>query len=296
MFKQHITEVKRLSRSRPHISTIMIDRVEMISDASQPHDDWTRVTDPVERRRIQNRIAQRTFRQNSKKRKLQLQAGGGQDIDLPEDTSANNTQLDNAMDPPHSQLSPRTSVSCNRTDFPDATIGWQHGPFTELDWSTSLSTEALNHTISATIYSETVGIDGGEDPTEALSFNGFQSHSRSLTTQEWATLALHTAAERGNEEVVRLLLNKGVDASAEDSNGLTALHISAREGHNLIVRLLLERGASVESVDRWQRTPLSLARERHNNQTILLLLGSSEACTDQLWQSAEGLDTLVLPQ
>ena len=117
----------------------------MISDISQPHEDWTRVTDPVERRRIQNRIAQRTFRQNSKKRKLQLQAGGSQDIDLPEDTSTsnmNNAQLDNTMDQSHSQLSPRTSVSCNRTDFPDATIGWQHGPFTELDWSASLSTEA----------------------------------------------------------------------------------------------------------------------------------------------------------
>lgn len=271
----------------------------MISDISQPHDDWTRVTDPVERRRIQNRIAQRTFRQNSKKRKLQLQAGGGQDIDLSEDTSAgnmNNAQLDNTMDPPHSQLSPRASVSCNRTDFLDPTIGWQHAPFTELDWSASLSTEAFNHTISATISSESVRIDRGEDPTQALSFNAFQSHSNSLTTREWATLALHTAAERGNEEVVRLLLNKGVDASAVDSNGLTALHISAREGHNLIVQLLLERGASVESMDRWQRTPLSLAQERHNNQTILLLLGSSEACTDQLWQSAEGLDTLVLPQ
>ena len=43
--------------------------------------------------------------------------------------------------------------------------------------------------------------------------------------------------------MVRLLLEKGADLEAKDSNRETALHKAAFRGYEAVVRLLLEKGA-----------------------------------------------------
>jgi ankyrin repeat protein len=45
--------------------------------------------------------------------------------------------------------------------------------------------------------------------------------------------------------VIRLLLDRGADIEAKNSNGCTALHLSAVKGHQTIVQLLLDKEADI---------------------------------------------------
>ncbi|XP_043664050.1 myotrophin-like isoform X2 [Vespula pensylvanica] len=54
---------------------------------------------------------------------------------------------------------------------------------------------------------------------------------------------LHYAADYGQYDVVRYLLEKGADANATDKHGITTLLAAIWEGHTHCVKLLLEKGA-----------------------------------------------------
>ncbi|KAH9482372.1 hypothetical protein JR316_0004472 [Psilocybe cubensis] len=54
--------------------------------------------------------------------------------------------------------------------------------------------------------------------------------------------ALHIAALKGNEELVRMLCDLGADFDLADNKGNTALHYASSWGHIAIVQLLIERG------------------------------------------------------
>ncbi|KAI0682863.1 ankyrin repeat-containing domain protein [Cytidiella melzeri] len=65
-------------------------------------------------------------------------------------------------------------------------------------------------------------------------------------TLDWANAdgktALHIASQRGNEELVRMLLSLGADFDLPDNEGNTALHYGSAWGHIPVVQLLIERG------------------------------------------------------
>jgi ankyrin repeat protein len=121
--------------------------------------------------------------------------------------------------------------------------------------------------------------------------------------------ALHLAAERGQENIVRLLLNRG--EGAHDWQTLkrklpgrmpgahygpravmtrTALHLAAENGHEAVVRILLEKSASVDARevleerhrgnphhdydDLQHRTALHLASQRGHIKTVQALLNA----------------------
>ena len=74
--------------------------------------------------------------------------------------------------------------------------------------------------------------------------------------------AIELAAERGDTEAVRLMLDLGfpLDARRGD-HGSTALHAAAYAGGAETVRLLLARGADIEARDiTWDSTPLEWAK------------------------------------
>jgi ankyrin repeat protein len=56
---------------------------------------------------------------------------------------------------------------------------------------------------------------------------------------------LQAATDLGDESMVRLLPDKGADVDAMDESDKpwTALHIAASKGHEKIVRLLIDRSA-----------------------------------------------------
>lgn len=94
--------------------------------------------------------------------------------------------------------------------------------------------------------------------------------------------ALHWAAEKGHEGLVRLLLQKGVDVNLQDPGhrGWTALHLAAHRNHEPVVRLLLKMKADVSALDRFDQTALHRAVYRASNEAIVKLLLESGADVD----------------
>jgi len=82
--------------------------------------------------------------------------------------------------------------------------------------------------------------------------------------------ALAIASQRGHEEILRLLLDSGVDPNGYGGvhTHSTPLHQAARAGHERVVRLLVEHGASLDARDLlWHGTPADWARHEGRVET-----------------------------
>ena len=103
--------------------------------------------------------------------------------------------------------------------------------------------------------------------------------------------ALLVAASLGNGEVVRALLQRGVEVNATDQDGHTPLFLAARGGHLHVFRLLVDAAAATTTRDRLQGfTPLHVAARRgHNNVVVALLLEEGVNADDE---DDEGLTPL----
>ncbi len=72
---------------------------------------------------------------------------------------------------------------------------------------------------------------------------------------------LFMAAEQGNLDDIRKLLEDGAMIDGRDRLGRTALHLALDEGQAEAAKLLLDQGASPITVDKLGNTPLHLAAE-----------------------------------
>ncbi len=83
---------------------------------------------------------------------------------------------------------------------------------------------------------------------------------------------LPEAAHVGNEKLVWLLLNGGVDADHRDSDDRTALMRASRNGHLKIVNLLLDCGADINASDNYWQTSLMFASGCSSKEMVKFLL------------------------
>jgi ankyrin repeat protein len=90
--------------------------------------------------------------------------------------------------------------------------------------------------------------------------------------------ALYTAAAHGYQSIVQLLLDQGANVNAEDDNivsssdGRTALHENANIGRHAMVGLLLENGADTAAKDLHGLTALHLAAQEGHQEVLKKLL------------------------
>ncbi|GIW52076.1 MAG: hypothetical protein KatS3mg081_1431 [Gemmatimonadales bacterium] len=81
------------------------------------------------------------------------------------------------------------------------------------------------------------------------------------------------AAQRGDLETVRALLQEGADVNAPQNDGMTALHWAALQGNVPMVRLLIYAGANLEATTRLGGyTPLHLASQKGAAEALRVLL------------------------
>ena len=78
---------------------------------------------------------------------------------------------------------------------------------------------------------------------------------------------LHKIATNGNTELLRFMLQSGIEADTRDADGRTPLSWAAQKGHKGVVMLLLRENVDVNSEDAAGRTPLSWAAQ-HGQEVV----------------------------
>mmetsp|Transcript_23251 Transcript_23251/g.45124 ORF Transcript_23251/g.45124 Transcript_23251/m.45124 type:complete len:93 (-) Transcript_23251:56-334(-) len=72
---------------------------------------------------------------------------------------------------------------------------------------------------------------------------------------------LHFAANNGEIESIKCLIENGAEKEAKDNDGRTPLHVAAEAGKMEVVKCLLELGAGKEAKEKDGKKPLDLISE-----------------------------------
>lgn len=83
---------------------------------------------------------------------------------------------------------------------------------------------------------------------------------------------LHHATETDRTEVVRMLLAKDADPNAKTSMSIAPVHLAALRGNAEVVRILLEKRADPNAKDHVYKTPLHSAALKGSEDVVRLLL------------------------
>ncbi|KAJ5113799.1 hypothetical protein N7456_002333 [Penicillium angulare] len=206
--------------------------------------------DSKERKRNQNRIAQRRYRQNQKQRLRVLEEAMNLGV-------FKNAELDRGRNP-----------------SPDEDPFWSL-PVTDAGQASTSIAPALDLDLLASPRE----CSEKEEPMSVLpdlNINPCLTTTTDLDAVAGASpgrTSLHRAVCAGNELLTRLLLERGADAKRHDSQGLTALHLAVEGGHESLVRiLLLEHKLDPNVKDFLGRTALFQAVQCNNDVMAKLLL------------------------
>ncbi|XP_067662472.1 uncharacterized protein [Haliotis asinina] len=85
--------------------------------------------------------------------------------------------------------------------------------------------------------------------------------------------SLHLVCERGNTDILHLLLDSGTHVDHVDQSGSTGLYICCRHARDSAVQVLLENGANPYHINNEGKTPIHAAMESNNFTVIKSILG-----------------------
>lgn len=98
--------------------------------------------------------------------------------------------------------------------------------------------------------------------------------------QGWT--ALMYALKGGHDDIVKMLLDAGVNVRLKNNDEESALHVAAKYGRADATRLLLEAGADITTYDATGRTPLYRAIENKQADIIELLQAAAQDLANQV--------------
>jgi ankyrin repeat protein len=79
---------------------------------------------------------------------------------------------------------------------------------------------------------------------------------------------LHYAAAAGDNEIVKMLMDKSAQLDALSPNGTTPMMMAARNGHILTVKLLLDAGADATLKNQRGMTAIDFARANGHKDIV----------------------------
>ena len=103
-------------------------------------------------------------------------------------------------------------------------------------------------------------------------------------------MAIHFAATKGRDDVVRFLLEQGVSVDQGTSKGLTPLMLAAGGGHASTVGLLLNNGAGVNRTETYEMTALHYAAKLGRPGVIPALLNAGARVASPAQKGVRPLD------
>ncbi|KAL2202079.1 ankyrin [Sarocladium strictum] len=113
---------------------------------------------------------------------------------------------------------------------------------------------------------------------------------------------LQIAIQTRNQTMTQIFLSKGADVLRQNSSGATALHLASATGQIELVSTVLAAGGRVNDADHSGETPLFKAAQEGNPETVKLLLESgADPNVGNIWgdtplhiATKAGLESLVL--
>jgi hypothetical protein len=107
-------------------------------------------------------------------------------------------------------------------------------------------------------------LDGGADPRltqkDGTTAAMIAVNARGQRVYAAAASVATPATEADALEALKLILNTPLDVNGSNANGVTALHNAAGRGADTLVKLLLEKGATLDAKDKLGRLPIDMAR------------------------------------
>lgn len=99
-----------------------------------------------------------------------------------------------------------------------------------------------------------------------------QQQAQATALDHYRRTPLHWAAKNPQaHEVIRLLLQAGIDVNTQDRFGMTALHLAAKHGNLPCVKQLIEAGAGTRIYDAFGNTPYAWALTNKHKKVAELL-------------------------
>jgi ankyrin repeat protein len=81
----------------------------------------------------------------------------------------------------------------------------------------------------------------------------------------------YSAAQRGDLEVVQLLLFNSANPDIEEENGFIALHVACANGHRKVVEFLIKAGSDPNHASKGNITPIQLADQNGHSEIVEML-------------------------
>ncbi|VDI47760.1 blast:Ankyrin-1 [Mytilus galloprovincialis] len=161
-------------------------------------------------------------------------------------------------------------------------VGCRHGCYDTVKYLLDLNGQALNSRVNTTVKN-----DKGWSALHAACYKGHIEVVKLLIdvginpndTTDSGSTPLHKACQKGHYETVKFLLdlngqefNSRVDTTIKDKGGRSALHLACQNGHKEVIKLLIDVGMNINDTTNSGSTPLHHASFGGQYETVKFLL------------------------